>query len=318
VTNLDRAVRLFPARESAPRLKLADTLLSLGRVDEAENLYLGVRERDGESAAAAVGLAKVASARDRSEEAAEFLATALHHPTTRRAAHRLLINVNQRLGRTNEAEQLSRALETLPQDHAVADPLLSEVEQLKTGEQAWLDLADDWIKTGRAAEAARLMEKAVQTYPNSDRVMSRLGRARLRMGDVAGAEAILMRAVTVAPESVEAQMQLGVVRLRRGRPREAQPCFRAAIQAKPNLGEAWFNLGLSLGSGIDNRPEAIAAFREAIRFKPNLVEAYLGLAVALRADGQYPAAASALQDALKLQPEEPLRRKLQEELKLVQ
>ena len=62
----------------------------------------------------------------------------------------------------------------------------------------------------------------------------------------------------------------------------------------------------------------MAAFREAIRLTPNLVEAYLGLAVVLRAEGQNQAAADQLRRALSLQPEEPLRRKLLDQLKLVE
>jgi tetratricopeptide (TPR) repeat protein len=315
-TNLDRAVRLFPENESVPRLKLADTLLNLGRVEEAEAHYRNVLARESKSAPAALGLGRVASARNHFSEAADFLAAAMQHPSTRRAAHRLLLNVNQRLGRTNEADQVGKVLAALPDDQPLPDPFLAEVEQLKTGEQAWIDQADEWIKSGRTADAARLLEKTVQTYPNSDHAMFFLGRARLRMGDAARAEAILLRAITLAPGSLEAQMQLGVLRLARGRAKDAQPCFRAAIQAKPNLAEAWFNLGLSLGNDITTRAESIAAFREAIRLKPNLTEAYLGLAVVLRADGQKEAAAYELRRALDLQPPEPLRQKLLDQLKL--
>ncbi len=313
-TNFDRAIRLFSENASAPRLRHADTLLGLGRVEEAEAHYQRVRQREPNSAPAALGLGKVANARERPAEAAEFLAIATGDPSTRRAAHRLLINVNQRLGRTNEADRLALALATLPNDKP-SDPLLLEIEQLKTGEQAWIDLADEWIKTGRVPEAARLLEKTVKTYPKSDRALFFLGRALLRLGDIAGAETALSRSVQLAPGSVEAQMQLGVARLSRGRAQQAQPCFRAAIQAKPNLGEAWFNLGLTLG-GEANRTESIAAFREAIRLKPDLIEAYLGLAVTLRADGQNRAAAEQLHRALDLQPEEPLRSKLLAQLKL--
>jgi tetratricopeptide (TPR) repeat protein len=220
------------------------------------------------------------------------------------------------LNRTNEAGQLAWALAALPNDEPMADPFLSEVEQLKTGEQAWLDRADDWMKAGRVAEAAELLEKTVRTYPNSDRAMFLLGRARQRLGDAAGAEAILSQAVQRAPNSVEAQMQLGIVQLSRGRARDAQRCFRAALQVKPNLSEAWFNLGLSLGAEVNTRTESVDAFREAIRLKPNLIEAYLGLAVVLRASGQNREAAYELQRALELQPEEPLRSKLLNQLKL--
>lgn len=317
VTNLERAVRLFPSHHSAPRIKLADTLLSLGRLEEAEALFRYVREREPNSAAAALGLGKVAATQDHLSEAADILADAQQDPSTRKAAHRLLLNVSQRLGRTNQVEQIARMLAELPNDQPLADPFLSEVEQLKTGEDVWLDRADEWIKTGRVTDAARLLEQTIQSYPRSDRAMFFLGRARLRLGDAAGAEAILSKAVQLAPGSVEVQMQLGVTRLSRKRAKEAQPCFRAAIQGQPNLGEAWFNLGLSLGGEAD-RFECLAAFREAIRLKPNLVDAYLGLAVTLREDGQKEAAARELRRALELDPAEPLRQKLLDQLKLVE
>lgn len=317
VTNLDRAVRLFPEGESAPRLKLADTLLSLGRLEEAERHYRHVRDREPNSASAALGLGKVANVRDYLTEVTDLLAGAATNPSTRKAAHRLLLNVNQRLGRSNEVERIARALVDLPNDAPPPDPFLAEIERQKTGEEAWINRADDWIKAGRVGEAARLLEKTLQTYPQSDRAMFFLGRARSRLGDAAGAEAIAARAVAQAPASVEAQLQLGAIRLGRGRPKEAQPNFRAAIKAKPNLGEAWFNLGLSLGAE-NERPECVAAFREAIRLKPDLIEAYLGLAVVLRADGQGRAAAAELRRALALEPSEALRRKLLTQLELVE
>jgi tetratricopeptide (TPR) repeat protein len=315
VTNLDRAVQLFPQSESAPRLKLADALITLGRLEEAEAHYRLVWQRETNSAPAGLGLGKVAIAQDRENDAANFLDAATDHPSTRKAAYRLLLNVNQRLGRTNQAEQAARILADLPNDAPLPDPYYAEVERLKTGEEVWIELSDDWMKNGRVADAARLLEKTLQTYPNSDRAMFFLGRARLRLGDADGAEAVLSRAVELAPDSVEAQMQLGVLRLSQGRAKFAQPCFRAAIRVKPNLGEAWFNFGLTLGTDV-NRAESIAALREAIRLKPNLIEAYLGLAVALRADGQNQAAAEELRRALTLQPEEPLRQKLLTQLKL--
>lgn len=317
-SNLARAAQLFGEAETAPRLKLGDALLALGRLDEAEVAYRKVWHHNSNSAPAALGLGKIANARDRADEASQFLACATNDLSTRKAAHRLLVNVNQRLGRTNEAERLARVLAELPDDQPAADPVFAEVLKLKTGEQVWLDQADELMKRGRFTEAAALLEKAVQTYPKSDHAMFFLGRARLRLGNAAGAEQVLARAVEIAPGSVEAQMQLGVVRMNRGRWREAEPCFRAAIQAKPNLGEAWFNLGLCLGNDVNRRAESISAFREAIKFKPNLFEAYLGLAIALRADGQNEAAIAELERALQLGPPEPMRQKLAAQLRAAQ
>jgi tetratricopeptide (TPR) repeat protein len=317
VTNLARAIPLFPPTLYAPRLRLGEHLLNLGRLDAAEPHFRAVWQQHARQPQAGLGLGKIANARDRAAEAADFLAAATSDPSTRKSAHRLLVNVNRKLGRTEEADRLARVIDTLPNDDAMPDPIFAEVEQLKTGETAWTDLGDDWIKTGRAQEAAKLLEKAVLTYPKSDRAMFLLGRARLRLGDVTGAEKMLAQAVALAPENIEAQMQLGAGRLTRGRAKEAQPCFRAAIKAKPNLASAWFNLGLSLGNE-PSRAECIASFREAIRLQPGLLEAYLGLAIALRADQQPQLAAAELHRALELNPEESMRQKLLAQLKAVE
>ncbi len=312
-----RAVELFPPSEIVPRLRLADTLLTLGQLDEAGSQYARALELQPGSALAALGLGKVANARDQPDIAVGHLGGALKSPTTRKAAHRLFVGIHQRQGQTEEVARLAATLATLPNDEPMPDPFLAEIEALKTGEEAWINQADDWIKAGRPAEAVRVLEKTLAAFPRSDRAMFFLGRARLRLGDAAGAETILARAVELAPESIEAQLQLGIARLSRGRTKEAQPCFRAAIRAKPNLGEAWYNLALSLGSAAD-RPECIAAFREAVRLKPNLTEAYVGLATVLRADGQGQAAAVELKRALALDPPEPLRQNILAQLRLVQ
>lgn len=312
-----RAVELFPPGETVPRLRLADTLLTLGQLDEAGSQYARAGELQPGSALAALGLGKVANARDQPDTAASHLGGALKSSTTRKAAHRLLVGIHQRQGQTEEAARLAAAMAALPNDEPMPDPFLAAIEALKTGEEAWINQADEWIKAGRPAEAVRLLEKTLASFPRSDRAMFFLGRARLRLGDAAGAEAILARAVEMAPESIEAQLQLGIARLSRGRTKEAQPCFRAAIRAKPNLGEAWYNLALSLGAAAD-RPECIAAFREAIRLKPNLTEAYVGLATVLRADGQGQAAAVELKRALAIGPPEPLRQTILAQLRLVQ
>jgi tetratricopeptide (TPR) repeat protein len=315
-SNLLRAVALFPSDAIVPRLRLADALIPAGDLDGAEREFRRAQQVQPSSGSAALGLAKIANSRGQASEALQFLTVAQKDPATRKAAHRLLVSVNQRLGRPEAAEQLNRAMADLPNDLPLDDPYLAEVEALEVGEKAWVDLADKLIQAGETQQAIQLLQKTLAHYPNSSRAMFFLGRAQLRLGDLAGAEAMLSRSVALAPASVEAQMQLGVVRLRQGRAWEATSCFRAAIAAKPNLAEGWFNLGLSLGTGPAERAEAIQAFREAIRIKPNLFDAYLALAVALRVDGKLSEAASHLTRALELGPEPALRKRLQEQLEL--
>jgi tetratricopeptide (TPR) repeat protein len=63
--NFARAVRLFPERELAPRLALADTLLGLGHSTEAEKHYRAVLELEPGCARAKLGMGKLANSRVR-------------------------------------------------------------------------------------------------------------------------------------------------------------------------------------------------------------------------------------------------------------
>jgi tetratricopeptide (TPR) repeat protein len=82
---LRRAVDLWGEGETAPRLRLANLLLSLGQVDEAEEQFRIVL-RQAPDAAAQLGLARVAVERNQPEEALKRLETCLADPVTQRPA----------------------------------------------------------------------------------------------------------------------------------------------------------------------------------------------------------------------------------------
>lgn len=315
-----RAVRLLPSPDTstpgaweAVRLRLAETLLPLGRLAEANTLYREVLVHRPGSGPASLGLAKIATTEGRLVEAIPLLESAALDPSTRKSARRLLLALYQRLDRDADVERLAREMPDLPDDAPRHDPYVAQVDGLKTGENTWIDRADECLKTGRFAEAAELLEKTASAYPRSDRALFLLGRARHRLGDHAGAEAVLKQAIARSPEKLEAHLQLGVVYLARGRATEARDAFRTAIRVKPNLPEAWYNLGLSLGG--ENREQSMAAFREAIRLRPSLIEAYLGLALVLRAEGRAAEASATLNQALALQPLDHQRQRIIDELR---
>ena len=222
-TNLDRAVRLFPQSQFAPRLKLADTLLSLGRLEEAEAHYRYVWQREPNSARAGLGLGKVANARDRLLEAANFLAVATQDPSTRKAAHRLLLNVNQRLGRTNQAEQLAHIL-----------PICRMTSRCRTRSSPRSSSSKLERPRGLTSEMSGLRPDAWPRPPGSWNRLCRLIRTRIApwfsSGGHAGGSAMppaprpfWCGRLHWRPTSVEAQMQLGVTRLSRGRPKRPRP-----------------------------------------------------------------------------------------------
>lgn len=311
LTKLERATTLSGDEYDAPRLRLAELHLSLNRLDEAESHLRELLKKNPRHAKAQLNLARVCSQRGDNHAALPPLSIAQTNSGTRKAATQLWAEIQQRLGRQSEADEARARAAAMPDDPYWPDPLNEEVIDLRTGKQAWLQLAGRYSVLGNGVKAIELLEITVRDYPNAGDAWHRLGTTRLKYNDARGAVQALRRACELVPQAHESAYYLGAALIVLGDRPEATACFRKAIALKPDYAPAHHNLGSALIE--DGNPNAaLEAFRDAVRFDPALAPARLKLAALLLERGAYAEAFVQARHALQLSPADDEARKLHE------
>jgi Flp pilus assembly protein TadD len=95
-----------------------------------------------------------------------------------------------------------------------------------------------YIQLGRAAEAERLIESALQNNPHDVDALLQRGELRLRAGRLADAERDFSEVITFDARSANAYYDLSVVQYRRANPSLQRNDLTQALEINPNLLEA--------------------------------------------------------------------------------
>ncbi len=304
-------VALDEARD-APRLRLAEVLLRLGRLDEAEGHFRLLLKKNPRHARALLGLARLAWQRGKPQEALVALRQPLNDPWTRKAACLFLVEVEQRLGHPAEAEAARQRAAELPEDLKWTDPQRDLVADFRTGKVALLRRADTLSRQGRSEAALVLLRQAVREYPSAADAWFQLGNEFLRAGKPQAAEPALRRAAELAPNH-EHFYCLGNALVAQGNLKDARACFQQAVRLKPDFAPAQYNLGNSLAATGDPAG-AETAYRAALRYSPTLFKAHLALARLLADKGQHAEALVHARHARRLKPADEKARQLVERL----
>jgi tetratricopeptide (TPR) repeat protein len=300
VPELERTVKLCGDSPLAPRLRLAEVLFELGRVDEATSHFHRVLDRESGNARAHLGLARVTLQSGDLEASQAHLEHAEVSPRARGASNQLLVQIHARLGNLEIAKQ-KQAEATASSSPGWPDPYFEQVRRLRKGKKTALVRADILIGKGRFKEAVQVLDGLTRNYPNSPWAWILTGRAHLKLRQFDAAEQALERALRLQPDSVEARFRLGVSLSFRKRFRDAAECFRKAIEGKPDFARAYFNLGYCLNQ-LSELEDAIAAFRSAIRHEPDNVSGLGYLGHLLTRTGKFEEADRFLSAAAELDP----------------
>jgi tetratricopeptide (TPR) repeat protein len=311
---LERAVALCGDTYDAPRGRLAELLLSLDRLDEAEEQFQRLLQQSPQHPRALLGLARLWNQRGDLRKSLAHLRLPQKDERTQKAACLLLAEIQHRLGNEMAAEEARQRAANLPEDPFWEDPLNEEATALRTGKNAWLQRARKLALEGRVARAVAILQQTVRDYPDADDAWQQLGEAFLKQKNPQAAEQALRRATELAPESHEHVYYLGAALVVRGDIPAAADCFRKAVKLKPDFAPAHYNLGNCLVHAGDPAG-AIEAYRTAVRCQPNLFEAHLNLAALLTEKGEQVEALVHAQHALRLKPADPRAQKLVERVR---
>jgi Flp pilus assembly protein TadD len=163
----------------------------------------------------------------------------------------------------------------------------------------YTDLATEYMKHGRYAEAVPEWEKALQLVPDEFQSHNNLGVALMETGKVDDAVTHYRKAIKLNPQYFEAYNNLGEALAGKGADREAIVQFRKAVRLNPEFTVAHANLGLTLAR-TGKTDEAIRHLRTVVAATPDAAEAHRSLGHALAEKGDLEEAEVQLKQAVLL------------------
>lgn len=162
-------------------------------------------------------------------------------------------------------------------------------------------LGDVLQRTGRAAAAVPLFERAVQLDPGFADALLGLGNALYQLKRFAEAEACYRRALAIRPRFFEASHNLASTLRAQGRNDEAVAQFERTCEIAPGSPVAHSNLG-SLLKDLGRLEEAAACYRRALELKPGMAEILTNLGDVLGEQGKLKDAEACYRRAITLTP----------------
>ena len=286
--------------ETVPALiHLAEVLVEQGNLDDAEIVLRRVLSGSPESPSARALLGQVALSRGEHELAVEYLQAALRAVPQANRLHYPLALAYRGLG------DVEKAQEHLAQRGEVGvrppDPLVEELEELKTGERVHVLRGRTAFHFGDYQSAAREFRLAVEAEPESVPARVNLGSALGQLGDRIGAIHQFRRVLELAPENLAAHYNLGVLLRLEGAAEESLVHLEKAVELAPGDGAAWRELAAARARAGD--PEAaLEAYTRASGFLPYDAETRLGEVQLLVDLGRYEEARQRLEDTYAVLP----------------
>lgn len=259
-------------------LHLAELAFEVGESERSEALYRQVLASNPASAAAHLGLGRIASTRGEHAAAIERFERGLELQPEADRTNYLLGLEYRRL------DQLELAREVLDRAGAASvgffEPLMVEVRELAVGAGAAMGRGGDAQMLGLYDVALREYRRAVAEAPENASAQFALGSLLVAVGDLDEALEPLETAVRVDPNEPQSRFLLGHVLFELRRFAQAEPHLERALELSPRLGEARMTLAALLAT-TGRLERATALYREVLEAEPGDHEARLGLGKAL-------------------------------------
>jgi len=163
----------------------------------------------------------------------------------------------------------------------------------------WKSLGTILNIQGKHAQAAEMMQKALDISPSDYELHNNLGLAQQSLGELADAEASYRKAIELKPDFAAGYNNLGNAHNLLGRSSQAEQSYRSAIDLRPDYVEAHNNLGTVLQDTARLEASELS-FRKAISFDPAYARAHSNLGISLVALGRTVEAEESYRQAIQL------------------
>ena len=168
--------------------------------------------------------------------------------------------------------------------------------------EAWNNLGMLAGQQGQWNEAVQSFKQSLALRPKYATALLNLGNVYRRQRSFGEAEQCLTQALALQPDDPEVNYSLGMLHAQQGQLQPAEQSLRKAVALRPDYPEALNNLGV-LDVREKNYADAELQFQTCIRLVPAFDESYLNLARLYLLQNQKLKAHDALQQLLRLKPE---------------
>ena len=280
--HFERALALQP--EDVPtHIHLARIYRDSGRDAEAKKLLHEAIRIDPESAVAYLLLGHIAGS-DEPSKAISYYETVLRLQPSSSVVHYPLAIVYQRRGDADRSrEHLAQRGDT---DVELRDPLLEELDRIRTGPGAKIYQGNRLKTDGRYREAAALFEEAAAEDTANVTAYLNLANAVAQLGDIPKAIDALGHVLRLDPENSAAHYNIGYLFGLQGEEEKGLEHYRAAVEADPTNDVARLALANTLWRKRQC-DEAIVHFEQFLVSNPEHLEARMSGAVCHAQLGQY-------------------------------
>ena len=284
-------------------LRLGNLELAANHPDQAKSWFVKVlAPPNSASAAALVGLGKVALAQHQYPAALKYFEDALAREPQASSIHYQLAMTYRALGDT---AQMQKQLEARgDKEVTIKDPLLDEIDSLKQGKVALLERATTAMNEGRFVDAAASYREMIRIDPDDAIAYRYLGVALAKSGKRTEALQSYERALQLDPNSAAVHFSTGVLLIQTGKQDAAIEHFRQAVRLDPGLVAAHFQLAnLLMRKGEDleaAREYALVVDADSLNGFARLMQA-----MALIHSADYAQARKVLEEAAQALPNDP-------------
>lgn len=172
---------------------------------------------------------------------------------------------------------------------------------------------------GEPALAIESYRAALALDPEQDQVHFMIGFvSKMALGDLATALAELSKAAELDSTNAMYQYQLGDALHGLQRYDEAMERFRRAIEIKPDHGGSHYSIGEIYDVHMDNPDEAFSWYEKAVAIDPEMAKLRELVGMSYARHGRYDEALKHFREFLKLAPEAPSAKAVQEAITYIE
>jgi len=245
---------------------LGDALLRKGAIDEAESAFNKLIALAPDQWRGYAGLGTVNHRRGEFAKAARQLEKAIQSDPKTKTAHHQLGLAYRRLGRMDEAQrELNLGLNA--QKYPIHDEWSVTIPHHQKGLNDQFRMARTYRSRGDPGRSVEILEEALAWHPDNVDVMGNLGLAYYDAGRAQEARDMHRKATRIDPSRFRAYVNLAVSCLRLGLAEEALDCADRATELAPFMAQTHVVKAAALRA-MKRDIEALSALEVAIRCDP--------------------------------------------------